>query len=137
MKLIDFIIAEDIRFEAGNKFSIMGIYSEEIRITLPEDVQWPLLFRFGIFIRLELEASDVIPSRFVLNVNHNNNNIAQLSGEIELKDRVQTLTLPLVINPFPMPGFGTIQFNLEMHKDEKKLIEKTHSLQVILEKKKS
>lgn len=139
MKFLDYIIAEDIRFETGNKISVMGIYSDEMRLTLPDDFQWPLLFRFGIFIRLEIEDSDVIPNRFVLNVDHNNNNIAKMNGDIELKApaSLHILSIPLVINPFPLPGYGTIQFNFEIYKDAKKLIAETHLLKIISEKQKS
>lgn len=130
MKFLDYIIAEDIRFETGNRFSVMGIYSDKIRLNLPDDVQWPVLLKFGVFIRLEIEDSDVIPNRFVLKVGHNNNNIAQMNGNIGFKASVRTISLPLVIHPFPLPSYGTIQFNFEIYKNDELLNSISQSLEI-------
>lgn len=131
MRFLDYIIAEDIRFELGNKLSIMGIYSEEIRLNLPDDTQWPVPFRFGIFIRLKIEESDVTPNRFVLNVDHNDNNIAQINGNIGIMASVRTISLPLVINPFPLPGYGTVRFNFEIYNNEDLLSSEIHELKIL------
>ena len=131
MKFVDYIISEDIRFETGNKISIMGIYTDEIGLTLPDDIQWPIPFRFGVFIRLEFEESDVIPNRFVLKVDYNDNNIAQMDGNIEVKASARTISLPLVINPFPLPGYGAIQFNFEIYNNEGLLNSETQELKIL------
>lgn len=131
MKFVDYIISEDIRFETGNKISVMGIYTDEIRLSLPDDIQWPIPFRFGVFIRLKIEESDLIPNRFVLKVDHNDNNIAQMDGNIEIKASARTISLPLVINPFPLPGYGTIQFNFEIYNNEDLLNSETHELKIL------
>jgi hypothetical protein len=131
MKVIDYIIAEDIRFETGNKFSVMGIYSDEIKLGLPSDIQWPIPFRFGIFIRVEIENSDVVPNRFVLKVDHDEKNIAQMDGNIEFKGSVRTISLPLVISPFPLPGYGNIRFVFEIYKDKELLNSEIHALQIL------
>jgi len=131
MKITDFIIAEDIRFETGNKFSVMGIYADEIRLSLPDDIQWPVPYRFGIFIRVEIEITDVIPNRFILRVNHNESNIAEMNGNIEFKESVRTISLPIVISPFPLPGYGTVQFNFEIYNNDALLSSESQSLRVL------
>ncbi|MGJ0516007.1 MAG: hypothetical protein ACR65O_09720 [Methylomicrobium sp.] len=131
MKFLDFIIAEDIRFETGNKFSVMGIYNEEITLNLPDDTQWPVPFRFGVYIRLELEDSDHIPNRFVLNVDHNNTNIATMTGNIQIKKSVRIISLPLVLFPFPLQGYGNIRFNFEIYDKDNLLSSGIHEIEVV------
>lgn len=131
MKFIDYIIAEDIRFETGNKYSVMGIYNEIIGLNLSEDTQWPIPFRFGVYVRLELEESDVAPNRFVLNVDHDDKNIASMNGNIHIKTSVRTISIPLVLSPFPLPGYGKIQFNFEIYNDKDLLNSETHKLEIV------
>jgi len=131
MKITDYIIAEDIRTETGNKFSIMGIYCEEVRLNFPDNIQWPVPYRFGVYIRLKIEDSDEFPNRFVLKVDHNNNTVAQIDGNIEFIESMHTISLPFVIQPFPLPGFGTLRFNFEIYKDENLLSSGIHELNIL------
>ena len=133
MKFVDYIIAEDIRFEIGNKLSVMGVLSDEIKLNLPDNTQWPIPFRFGIFIRLEIEASDEIPNRFVLKVDHNGNSIAQMNGSIEVEASVRTISLPLVIHPFPLPGYGAIRFDFEIYNNENLLKSEIQEIKILQE----
>ncbi len=140
MRFIDFIIAEDIRFETGNKYSVMGIYSEVIGLNLQDNAQWPIAYRFGIYIRLEIEDSDhVIPNRFSLKVDHNGNNIAVMDGDIHVKTAepisMRTISLPLVLYPFPLPGPGIIRFNCEIYNNEELLNSETHELLITIQSK--
>lgn len=130
MKFIDFIVAEDIRFETGNKFSVMGIYSEIIGLNLRNDINWPLPFRFGVFIRLDTKGCNELPDRFVLTVDHDGNNIAHVDGVLDIKKATNTISLPLVLSPFPLPGYGKIQFNFKIYRDKKLLTTGTQELQV-------
>lgn len=131
MKIIDYIIAEDIRFETGNKFSVMGIYSDEIKLVLPSDITWPIPFRFGVFIRVEIENSDVPPNRFVLKIDVDEKDIARMEGNIEFKESVRTISLPLVISPFPLPGYGGIRFIFEIYNNDELVSSESHSLQIL------
>ena len=130
MKFIGFIIAEDIRFETGNKVSVMGVYNEVIGLNLQNDIDWPIPFRFGVFIRLDTEGCDELPDRFVLTVDHDDKNIARMEGVLDIKKVTNTIALPLVLSPFPLPGYGGIQFNFEIYSDKKLLNTGTQELQV-------
>ncbi|NOU23584.1 MAG: hypothetical protein HOO93_17690 [Methyloglobulus sp.] len=130
MKLENFIIAEDIRFENGNKISIMGVVNDEVGITLPDDVDWPIPYRFGVFIRFTIEKADPVPMRFVLTVNHNNKPIAIMDSGFEQKDAFDIISLPLVINPFPLPGYGTIRFNIDIYNNETVLISESKEIKL-------
>jgi len=62
MKLIDFIICDDIRTELGNKFSLMGIYEDAINfnVSANESGKWPKVIRIGFFIRIKTENYEVL-----------------------------------------------------------------------------
>lgn len=48
MKIVDFILCDDIRQELGNKVSLMGIFSDAV--VLQQEVSWPIRMNFGVFI---------------------------------------------------------------------------------------
>ncbi|SNX59754.1 hypothetical protein SAMN06296273_1188 [Nitrosomonas ureae] len=134
MRISDFIIAEDIRNETGNKFSIMGIYNEEIILNQPEDVKWPIPFRFGIFIRIDMEDSTEAPNRFLFKIIRDEKLEAQVDGNIESIENAPTITIPLVLFPFPIFGDGKLQFCFEVFKEDNLLIEQTEEVEVISKK---
>jgi hypothetical protein len=53
MKLVQFIVCDDIRKETGNKFSLMGIYENaiEFRVTPDKKDKWPKTMRLGIYAK--------------------------------------------------------------------------------------
>jgi hypothetical protein len=135
MKFVDYIIAEDIRFEIGNKYSLMGIYGDEIELDLPDDTQWPIPFQLGVFIRMEIEDSDPIPNRFILEVNRNDSNVAKVNGNIKhIASSARTLAIPIALSPFPLPGYGTFQFNFEIFDNLDLITSGTHNLEIIPKK---
>lgn len=61
MKIINFIICDDIRQEQGNKVSLMGVYDDKIMFSVaPDQVDaWPKPFSFAVFLRAVIEADDL------------------------------------------------------------------------------
>jgi len=108
----------------------MGIYSEVIGLNIQNDIKWPLPFRFGIFIRLDTEGCNEHPDRFVLTVDYDDKNIARMDGVLDIKKTTNTISLPLVLSPFPLPGYGEIQFNFEIYSDKKSLNKRTQTLKI-------
>ena len=70
MKLKDFIICDDIRIEASNKFSLMGVYNDALNFNVPIELveKWPKIIHLGFFIRLDVESIEELKSirKFVL-----------------------------------------------------------------------
>ena len=48
--VVDCILCEDIRQELGGKFSVMGIYNDDLIV--PGDPVWPMVLRHYVFVRL-------------------------------------------------------------------------------------
>jgi hypothetical protein len=132
MRLIDFIICDDIRRELGNKVSIMGIYTESINLSLPPDTKWPIPFRLGAYVRIALDDIDPIPDKFSVKISQNDKSLAQLRGEITpIGGPSHTITLPIVINPLPLNGLGILRLEVEVLKGNEELLAETHSIEVV------
>jgi hypothetical protein len=121
MKVIDFIICDDIRKEMGNKFSLAGIYNERIRLEAKDisAIKFPLPFRLGVFVRLLLGVVDQNAFDdlvFVLDVKFNGEQLfrADATTEPRRDDQKQNLIIgiPFMANFLLLKGPGKIQFNL-------------------------
>ena len=57
MKLLNFIICDDIRNELGNKHSLMGVYDDSIEFQVTPDNQntWPKSLKVGIYAKVKTE----------------------------------------------------------------------------------
>lgn len=53
MKLIDALFCDDIRHEANNKISLMGLFNDHMVIRLDNinDSKWPLLINLSTLLR--------------------------------------------------------------------------------------
>jgi len=131
MKLLDFIVAEDIRHEMGNKHSIIGIYNEVIGLQSKSITTWPIPFRFGVFIRLKTVEHDNTANKFTLNIVYDNNIIATMNGNVTPDKAINIISLPLVLSTFPLPGYGEITFNFEIFNDKKSLYSDSQVLEIV------
>lgn len=135
MRLLDFIVADDVRREVGNKVSVMGVFNESINLSIQEDTSWPVLFRLGLYIRILIDEADEIPDHFLLKIFHNNETIAEFGGTIALTtqgERPMLITLPLVANPLPIPSSGVLTFQLQLTSKEVNIFSSTSPFPVTI-----
>lgn len=119
MKFKDFIVSDDIRFELGNKFSLIGTYFSRIVIeSKGEPVKFPIMLKLGVLIRLKAEAHDIFPQDFQLRYNLNGKEVAMVTGQLETTKKDSTdLILPIVIH-IPISGLGKLSFDLEFSRNQ-------------------
>jgi hypothetical protein len=130
MRVLEFIFADDIRQEMGNKTSIMGVYADEI-ILSPPPPKWPIPFRISAFIRMSMEGTEQVPDKFSLQISQNGNKIAHMAGDLKIIAQVgKFLTLPLTVFPLPIPGPGVIQFDFALSHEGKELLSVSRALNV-------
>ncbi len=119
MKILDFIIAEDVRKERGNTHSIIGVYNEKVSLGLPSEAPWPRPFKMSMFIRIEKKDATVWPDRLKINVFHNDKLIEPpIEGPVGKKTESRFLTI--VVNMFPglpLPGPGILTVSLDLFSD--------------------
>ncbi len=116
--LTDFLVCDDIRQEVGDKFSLVGVYADSIRLTFQGEAVWPaLLPKLGIFVRTK-PLVDFTPQRFSMTIAHNGTQIGKFGGDLKVSDPARPITIAFVAVPFPIPGPGTIQFHLDFWSGE-------------------
>lgn len=113
MKITDFVLAEDIRFEIGNKCSIIGVFGESITMTVPQSTKWPIALRLATFVRLELTETDPLRFHFVFHIGWENEEVVRLEGEGSRGAQDHIVTLPLN-STVPLRGPGVLSFALDL-----------------------
>jgi len=108
MRLIDFIICDDIRQEIGGKVTLVGVYEDRIMINAPsaEALRWPVRLRLGFFIRLLNDGSLTDVDGFDLQVRCNDKTLCRLSGPVQLPPRDRLMNLFFVNSSVRVPGEG-------------------------------
>ncbi len=124
MKVIDFIICDDIRQEVGNKLTVVGIYNDRVKIETkyPSALQFPIPFRLGVFVRLLVEQDDDCGDElaFALDVKHNGEDLFSADCTAQIANRPQgngrvIVSVPLLANIIPIKGAGKMEFNLSVN----------------------
>jgi hypothetical protein len=120
MKVIDFIICDDIRKEIGNKHSLIGIYEDAIKFNVsPKDSgKWPKIMKTGFFIRIKIEDENDKEklNKFRLNINYNGKARTIAEGVINNlfnQTNAKRISLAIVFNQFNFENSGSMSVNVE------------------------
>lgn len=127
MKILDYIVCDDIRFELRSKFTLVGLYQDSINIEAehPDDIKWPIGLRFGILLRL-LTGTDLPTekeSHFRFELKYNNEQVGISEGIITINDK-NSVAISLPMGPFPVNIYqpGTFTFYLCFTQDSKEIV---------------
>jgi len=127
MKILDFVLCDDIRREEGKKSSLMGVYGDGITLTLPPGAMptqgRQIGLRLGIFVRVALEDEDSLPDRFNIQILNGTDEVAKFEGQIGIKERPRILTFPLMANPLPIPGQCQLTFKATFSSGDATILE--------------
>jgi hypothetical protein len=82
MKLLDALFCDDIRIEANNKFSLMGLYND--RMVYPTAITFPVITRLAALLRFSFDKNEMMVNNFQFNYFINQNSILELKGQIQL-----------------------------------------------------
>lgn len=125
MKITNFIICDDIRMEAGNKHSLMGIYSDSIKFhTMPDQSdKWPKAIRLAIFAQIELEKKEKLNDfqSFKIKIDYNGE-IIEIAGEELPPPDSKTqkgVLIQAIFEKFKFNGPGEIKFIIQFYNKEK------------------
>jgi hypothetical protein len=121
MKIIDFIVCDDIRRELRNKNTLVGVYFDDLIIQRAPgvDPKIPVSLRLAVFIRLKMEKNDTIfPDKFNFIASCAGNPVIKADGMLQSQE--PSLNFALVFNTFIVPPDAKqIDFNIVFLKDEK------------------
>ena len=64
MKILDYILCEDIREEVGRKLTLVGTFHDQIVFHQTKDhqVKWPVTLRLAIYLKVMFEETDQFDS---------------------------------------------------------------------------
>jgi hypothetical protein len=132
MKLKDFIICDDIRTEANNKFSLMGVYNDALNFSVPKKNtdKWPKVVHLGFFIRLDIESIEELKSigKFVLEATINkkiNFQAEQIFDEIIHENHpLHQMVISVVFDQVNIYSTGEMELSLSVYNKNNGLIEK-------------
>lgn len=110
MKMVDFIVCDDIRQEVLNKVTLVGIYTD--KIILPPNTKYPAKLRLSFFSKFLHEKSDPRLDSFRVVFYNNDKEIARVDGMV---GGAINLESPFVVNfvilEFPVLSPGEIKAN--------------------------
>ncbi len=111
LKIIGFIICDDIRQEVGSKVTLVGVYDNAIVFTPPpgkQNVSWPISMKLGFFLKILREEGDhVQANEFELVISRNGEEVLhKVNGRIENLLDKKIVTLYFVIPAFRLTGPG-------------------------------
>ena len=110
MKFLDFIVCDDIRREVGNKHTLVGVYNDRIVFSSGRDFKWAITKSLGFFLKLQKESTDPDYDGFDLKIylNDEQNQLANIKGEIKVADQTRPMVLDIVFPAFKFTGPGSL-----------------------------
>jgi hypothetical protein len=127
LKIIDFIVCEDIRNEVGNKVTLIGVYDQQLNMLAlpnPSEEKWPKPVRLAFFIRIKVSDGDTIPDTFKLQFFQDGKEVTPIQQNIGMPPKnVALVNIGLVFNNFRIFKIGKMNFQLTLLKDGKVIFE--------------
>lgn len=128
MKLLNFIICDDVRSELGNKYSLIGVYDDVIEFNVPniESNSWPKHLKLGLFAKFTTDSEEERKKIFSIKIKTKYNGIEQSLVESILNTNKTILTpkinIAIVFTPFVFDNVGNLDFTFEFNDEAGKLI---------------
>lgn len=112
MKVLDFIVCEDIRNEVGAKFSLMGVYADSMMVHFQNEEKWPFVTRLGFYVKLDPEGETSYPiCKF--QVARGGKIRSAVPLQIASQGDGKIFAMMLTVHPFSISGPGVLDFSLE------------------------
>ena len=128
MRVLNFIICDDIRIEIGNKHSLMGVYSDSINFhsVLSKKAQWPKIKSLAVFAQIEFDGEEKISNfdHFSIEINYEGE-VKDIGGgplPIGKETNQKGVLINAIFSNFQFKGPGSIIFNFKFFDKDKNLI---------------
>lgn len=129
MKIVSFLVCDDIRNELGGKHSLMGVYSNsiEFQVTPEKKNQWPKSMRMGIFASINIEDDDrkrqITSFGLAIDYNGQKGNVAKGDFRPEDIPVSHSLNIAILHNNFVFKEAGDVRFSLEFSDSKDRILE--------------
>jgi hypothetical protein len=122
MKLMNFVVCDDIRFEIGGKHTLVGVYDDLVFNVLPNaENNWPLIIRLAFFVRLQQDEGEKLDAdRFEFCVTQIglSEKVPVFSQPIIKPIDTKTIHLIMTIGAFAVFKEGQIAFHVNFFKGQ-------------------
>jgi hypothetical protein len=123
MKILNFVVCDDIRQELGNKNTLIGVYDNLVIHKVPNvNSVVPAALKLAFFIRVKMEKEDsVVPDSFRFESFCNGKVINHAEGRFKIENNPTCNTqLAVLFNIFIIPQDAKqIEFKVYFNKDNK------------------
>jgi hypothetical protein len=122
MKIISFVVCDDIRNEAGNKNSFMGVYDDNIIFSVTPDNRnsWPKTIKLGFHARIL--ADNIKPNSFEFNLEYNQKKTLLGKGELHFTEKINKIKI-VVLSNFEFKKSGTMKFVFDFFDENNNIVE--------------
>lgn len=118
VRLIDFVVCDDIREEKSGKLILVGAYPDGIAVGVAATDRPSLLSRLGLYIRLLFDADEPTPDRFRVSCRIGDAELFAFRGTISVTKPQRPVTMPLVTaTPIALKP-GELSFELTFWRGE-------------------
>ncbi len=120
MKLIDTLFCDDIRHEASNKLSLMGLYNDRIflRVDNSAEIKWPLPINLATLLRFSLEDTEQNSAQFEFEYLLNTKPTVKINGNVNLDNAKKIFSIAITGNGIPIEP-GDLGFSIKIYDDKK------------------
>ena len=127
MKLVDALFCDDIRHEANNKVSLMGLYNDRIVVHLDNSTEpkWPLPINLSTLLRFSLEDTEKCPVQFTFEYLLNEKTIVKIDGGVNLDTAKRIFTLALTGKGIPLEP-GDLGYSIKIFDNDHSYIVETN-----------
>jgi len=119
MKLLDVLFCDDVRFEAKNKLSVMGLYND--RMVYPKVVKWPVTSRMAVLMRFSVDEHEKLPRSFEFRCFHKEKNVVEVKGEIQPNSSQSVVCLVVSAEGVQL-DVGELGYEISMYDEGKEVI---------------
>ncbi len=121
MKLLDFIVCDDVRQEIGGKVTVVGVYGDGLNVHIPPgDIAGKPVIKLALLARVLFEKSEEKPDSFYIDFNLNGKSITHVSGQLSVQaPEISFLNIISILNQFAIPESGKLTFRIQFKLKEK------------------
>lgn len=129
IKVKDFIFCDDLRTEIGNKFSVMGIYGDRVRVELPKEDIKEIRLPISILARFERLAANAKNYDFEMKIRFEEQDLAKIDGNFAFKESA-IVTIPFPRMDFQFENSGKLHIKFVIKEGGKVALEHQESIAI-------
>jgi hypothetical protein len=120
MKILDYVVCEDIRVEQGGKLSLMGVFPDKmvVRGTKDSPLVWPMNIRLACYLKVQIDTNKSI-SRLVASVTFNNEEFMKNDFSIPEINKKGLIVFNWNFNSKEVPAPGRFLLKISAYSQDK------------------